>query len=385
MGEPRGPGPVGTGTEAARTGAILAGEPATGEPATGDDGSRAVATARRPTMKDVAVLAGVSLSTVSRVVNGENARPDLIARVQHAVGMLGYRRDLTASTLRRADRVSASIGLVVADVGNPFFAAVQRGVEEVARQRGVLGFTGSSDEDPDRERELAHALTGRRVDGLIIVPTGDDQSYLLTERQAGMAFVFVDRPARHLDADVVLSDNVGGTTDAVRHLLDRGHTRIAFLGDRQRLFTTAERLRGYRETLLTAGVGVDPAMVCVDLDSSAAAEEATRGLLAAPVPPTAVVASQNLLTVGAVQGLRAAGRQHHVALVGFDDVPLAAAVDPGITVVAQRPVDLGRRAAELLFARIDGYRGPSRTVIVETDLLPRGSGELAAATAAGTG
>ncbi|MCW2569244.1 MAG: cytR 5, partial [Mycobacterium sp.] len=230
MGEPRGPGPVGTGTEAARpgdsrtgdsrlgatvsgdirtgdsrlgatvSGDILAGEAANGAEATGaevgDDGSRAVATARRPTMKDVAVLAGVSLSTVSRVVNGENARPDLIARVQHAVGMLGYRRDLTASTLRRADRVSASIGLVVADVGNPFFAAVQRGVEEVARQRGVLGFTGSSDEDPDRERELAHALTGRRVDGLIIVPTGDDQSYLLTERQAGMAFVFVDRPAR---------------------------------------------------------------------------------------------------------------------------------------------------------------------------------------------
>jgi LacI family transcriptional regulator len=328
-------------------------------------------------MKDVAVLAGVSLSTVSRVVNGENARPDLIARVQHAVGLLGYRRDVTASTLRRADRVSASIGLVVADVGNPFFAAVQRGVEDVARQRGVLGFSGSSDEDPARERELAHALTGRRVDGLIIVPTGEDQSYLLTERQAGMAFVFVDRPPRHLDADVVLSDNVGGTAAAVRHLLDLGHTRVAFLGDRERLFTTAERLRGYRETLVTAGVRVDPALVRVDLEGVAAAEDATRALLALPAPPTALVASQNLLTVGAVQGLRAAGRQREVALIGFDDLPLAAAVDPGITVVAQRPVELGRRAAELLFARIDGHRGPSRTVVVPTDMVPRGSGELA--------
>jgi LacI family transcriptional regulator len=338
-----------------------------------------VETGRRPTMKDVAVLAGVSLSTVSRVVNGENARPDLIARVQHAVGMLGYRRDLTASTLRRADRVSASIGLVVADVGNPFFAAVQRGVEEVARQRGVLGFTGSSDEDPDRERELTHALTGRRVDGLIVVPTGEDQSYLLAERQTGMALVFVDRPPRHLDADVVLSDNAGGTTAGVRHLLDRGHRRIAFLGDRERLFTTAERLRGYRETLLTAGVGVDAALVKVGLDGTAAADQVTPALLAAAEPPTALVASQNLLTVGAVHALRAAGRQHDVALVGFDDLPLAAAVDPGITVVAQRPVELGRRAAELLFARIDGHRGPSRTVIVPTDLIPRGSGELTAA------
>ncbi|HEV7755392.1 MAG TPA: LacI family DNA-binding transcriptional regulator [Mycobacteriales bacterium] len=342
-------------------------------------GAGPVVAGRRPTMKDVALLAGVSLSTVSRVVNGENARPDLIARVQHAVGMLGYRRDLTASTLRRADRVSASIGLVVADVGNPFFAAVQRGVEEVARERGVLGFTGSSDEDPDRERELAQALAGRRVDGLIIVPTGHDQSYLLPDRQAGIAVTFVDRPPRHLDADVALSDNAGGTATAVRHLLAHGHTRIAFLGDRERLFTTAERLRGYRETLLTAGLGVDPALIRIGLESSAAAEAATRVLLGGPAPPTALVAGQNLLTVGAVQALRAAGRQHEVALVGFDDVPLAAAVDPGISVVAQRPVELGRRAAELLFARIDGDHGPSRTAVVPTDLVPRGSGELGAA------
>jgi LacI family transcriptional regulator len=333
-------------------------------------------TGRRPTMKDVAVLAGVSLSTVSRVVNGENARPDLVARVQDAVGLLGYRRDFTASTLRRADRVSASIGLVVADVGNPFFAAVLRGVETVTRERGVLGFTGSSDEDPARERELAHALAGRRVDGLIIVPTGDDQSYLLPDRQAGLALAFVDRPPRYLDADVVLSDNAGGTTVAVRRLLARGHTRIAFLGDREGLYTTGERLRGYRETLRTAGLGADPALVRLGLGGADAAEGATRQLLEDVEPPTAVVAGQNLLTVGAVQALRAAGRQHRVALVGFDDLPLAAAVDPGITVVAQQPELIGRRAAELLFARIDGYAGPSRTVVVPTELLARGSGEL---------
>jgi LacI family transcriptional regulator len=336
------------------------------------------AAGRRPTMKDVAVLAGVSLSTVSRVVNGENARPDLTERVQHAVGMLGYRRDLTASTLRRADRVSASIGLVVADVGNPFFAAMMRGVEDVARERGVLGFTGSSDEDPARERELTHALAGRRVDGLIIVPTAEDQSYLLPDRQAGVALTFVDRPPRFLDADVVLSDNLGGTTAATAHLLARGHTRIAFLGDREVLFTAAERVRGYRETLAAAGIAADPALVRLGLDGTEAAERATRDLLAAADPPTAVVAGQNLLTVGAVQALQALRRQHEVALVGFDDVPLAAAVDPGITVVAQQPVTLGRRAAELLFARLDGYDGPSRTVIVPTELIPRGSGELSA-------
>jgi LacI family transcriptional regulator len=251
-----------------------------------------------------------------------------------------------------------------------------RGVEVVARERGVLGFAGSSDEDPARERELAHALAGRRVDGLIIVPTGDDQSYLIPDRQAGVAFTFVDRPPRYLDADVVLSDNAGGAAVAVRHLLERGHTRIGFLGDREGLYTAAERLRGYRETLLTAGLPVDPALVRPGLGGADAAEAATGELLGAAEPPTALVASQNLLTVGAVQALRARGRQHEVALVGFDDVPLAAAVDPGITVIAQQPELIGRRAAELLFSRIDGYGGPSRTVVVPTELVTRGSGEL---------
>jgi LacI family transcriptional regulator len=128
--------------------------------------------ARQPTMKDVAALAGVSLSTVSRVVNGDPGRPDLAEKVNRAVEVLGYRRDLTASTLRRADRASASIGLVLADVANPFFATLLRGVEDLARERGVLTYTGSSDENSDRERELVHGLTARRVDGLIIVPSG---------------------------------------------------------------------------------------------------------------------------------------------------------------------------------------------------------------------
>src|SRR5688500_3586350 len=122
-------------------------------------------------MKDVAGVAGVSLATVSRVVNGrDDVRADLAARVHDAIEVLGYRRDLTASTLRRADRLSASIGLVFEDVSNPFFSAVQRGIEDIARAHGTLTFAASSDEDPDRERELAAAFAGRGVDGLVIVP-----------------------------------------------------------------------------------------------------------------------------------------------------------------------------------------------------------------------
>src|SRR3954465_9121917 len=193
---------------------------------------------RRPTMKEVAKVAGVSLATVSRVVNGTgDVREDLAQRVHEAVRMLGYRRDLTASTLRRADRQSASIGLIIEDVSNPFFSAVHRGVEDVARPRGVLTFVGSSDEMPERERELAETFGARGVDGLVIVPCSRDQSYLQRDHQAGTALVFVDRPPRYMPGHAVISDNVGGARAAVAHLLAAGHERIAFLADRLSVFT----------------------------------------------------------------------------------------------------------------------------------------------------
>src|SRR6478735_12789732 len=205
---------------------------------------------RRPTMREVAAVAGVSLSTVSRVVNGgEGVRADLTVRVRDAVELLGYRHNLTASTLRRADRQSASIGLIFEDVSNPFFGAVHRGVEDVARTRGVLTLVGSSDEEPERELELAEAFGARGVDGLIVATAVADSSYLARERAAGVALVFVDRPPSFLDADTVVSDNFGGASQAVEHLLAAGHRRIGFLGDRPDVYTASERLRGYQETL----------------------------------------------------------------------------------------------------------------------------------------
>jgi LacI family transcriptional regulator len=333
-----------------------------------------VTNGRRPTMKQVAALAGVSLATVSRVVNGgPSVRADLAARVHEAVELLGYRHNLTASSLRRADRLSASIGLIFEDVANPFFSAVHRGVEEVARERGVLTFAGSSDELPERERELAESFSARRVDGLIIAPAATDHSYLQRDREAGVALVFVDRPASFVDADVVLSDNAGGARAAVSHLIDHGHRRIAFLGDRPELHTATERLRGYRDALARHGIREEPILIRSAHDRPYAL---TREVLLAEDPPTALFTSQNLITIDAVRAIHDLRMQREVALVGFDDVALADVVEPGLTVVAQEPMILGRRAAELLFSRLDGYTGPSRRVVHPTTLIARGSGEL---------
>src|SRR3954454_19553613 len=212
-------------------------------------------------MKDVARVADVSLATVSRVINKSgDVRPELAERVTDAIDLLGYRHNATASTLRRSDRQSASIGLIIEDVSNPFFAAVHRGVEDVARVHRVLTFVGSSDEDEARERELVEAFASRGVDGLVIVPCASDQSYLLRDQRSGIALVFVDRPPNFLRGDSVTSDNRDGGRIATEHLIAAGHRRIAFLGDRPSVFTVGERLAGYHDALAGAGIARSPAL-----------------------------------------------------------------------------------------------------------------------------
>jgi LacI family transcriptional regulator len=337
----------------------------------------AEARSARPTMKDVAALAGISIKTVSRVVNGvSTVDPELVARVHEAARKLGYRPNLTASNLRRRDGRTATIGMLVEDAANPFSAALMRAVEDVARERGVLVLFGSLEEDPARERELVGAFLDRRVDGLVMVPAGRDQSYLVTEQQAGTRFVFVDREPGLLNADAVVSDNRQGAITAVEHLLAHGHRRIGYLGDQITIPTAAQRFDGYRHALEFARIPLDPALVRHDLRANEGVERAVEQLLALPEPPTALFTSQNLVTIATCRVLRRLRRQHGVAMVGFDDFPLADILEPGITVIAQDADDLGRHAAQTLFRRLDGDPSPTTTHTVPTQLIPRGSGEL---------
>jgi LacI family transcriptional regulator len=329
-------------------------------------------------MVDVAALAGVGLKTVSRVVNSERGvSPELEARVRQAIEQLNYRRDVNAATLRRLGRKTHTIGLVLEDVSNPFSSALHRAVEDAARERGVLVFAGSCDEDPERERALMETLHERRVDGIIVVPASHDHGYLYEERRAGTALVFADRRASHLDADSVVSDNRGGATLAVRHLLARGHRRIGFLGDLLSISTAEERLRGYIYALESAGVPVDDDLIRAGLRDPDAAAHTTDEMLALSDPPTAFFTGQNLLTIGGVRALRGAGLEREIALIGFDDVPLADIVDPAISVVAQDPQAIGRAAADQLFRRLDGDSGPALHQIIPVTLIARGSGEIA--------
>ena len=331
----------------------------------------------RPTMRDVAALAGVSLKTVSRVINmTPTVDPALASQVQRAAAQLNYQPNLTASSLRRGDRRSLMIGLLLEDIANPYSSTIYRSAENVARTHGVGVLAGSLDEDPERERELAAALFLRRVDGLIIVPAGQDHSYLLNEAKMGTALVFADRPPRFLAADNVVSDNRAGAADGVRHLLENGHQRIAYLGDLTSIATAQERFAGFHDALREAGLVPDHHLVRQDLHTIGAAEAAASGLLTGPNPPSALFSEQNLVTIGTIRALRDTALQHRTALVGFDDFPLADLLEPAVTVVAQDPAAIGTLAAEILFRRIDGDTSPAAQHVVPTRLIERASGAI---------
>jgi LacI family transcriptional regulator len=325
-------------------------------------------------MSDVARLAGVSIKTVSRVVNNEpGVHAETAERVLAAIERLGFRRNIGALNLRRGSS-TGTIGLVLEDVANPFYSGITRAAEEVARRFGRQVLTGSSDEDPARERELSLEFCARRVDGLIVIPAGRAHSYLMPEIASGMPVVFVDRPPGDVAVDTVLVDNVAGAAGAVTHLAAQGHRRIAFLGDAPSIFTAAERLRGYREGCATAGLRYDERLVAMGPHTPDTVPATVDGLLTGDGRATAVITGNNRITVLTLRAL--AGRVARPALVGFDDFELADLLDPPVSVVSLDPAELGRAAAELLFARLDGDDSPPRRIVLPVRLTPRGSGEV---------
>jgi LacI family transcriptional regulator len=327
----------------------------------------------RPTMQDVARQARVALKTVSRVVNGEpGVRPETAERVRRSIAELGYRPNDSARVLRRGQ--AAAIGLILEDIGDPFYSTLARAVEDVAARRGKLLITGSSDEDPERERTLALAFCARRVEGLIVIPASEDHSYLQPEIAAGCAVVFADRPPRRIEADTVLTDNAGGARAGVSHLIGNGHRRIGFIGDAPRIYTAAQRHRGYLAAMAAAGLAVAGHWVTMASPDRAGVGAALRRMTGGTPPVTAVLCGNNRITALVLRELREQALS--LALVGFDDLELADLLTPAVTVVAQSTGALGRTAAGMLFRRLDGYRGPPERVELPTTLIIRGSGEV---------
>ena len=327
---------------------------------------------RRVTLADVAREAGVSIKTVSRVVNEDPmVNEATAARVAEVAEKLGYRPNELARSLK--GKGSRTIGLIIADVSNPFFADLSQAVEHVARSRGYSVVLCASAEDIEAEREYVGILTRRRVDGLLLVPAPDGNGYLEEEQAAGLPIVALDRPAEGVETDVVMVENRLATRAATEHLLDHGHSRLAFVGDDEHIYTARERLSGYQEALQKKGL--EP-MYRLGAGAIASAEEAACELLASPHPPTAFMAGNSMITAGVLQALDKAGLRtpHDIAFIGFDDFELLSVLRPHLTLVRQPTRDLGRRAAELLFDLIgnEDVVSPQR-LILPTQLIVRKS------------
>jgi LacI family transcriptional regulator len=329
-------------------------------------------------MRDVATAAGVSLKTVSRVVNREEGvSPDLTQRVGEAVERLRYVPDDRARTLRMLDARPSSIGFVLADVANPFFSSILRGLEDVAQSHRCFVLSASSGIDDDRQEELIQSMIQRRVAGLVVVSSNEQPRSLSAEDLRETPLVFLDCEPSHHDYDSVRTDHLQAAVSMTRHLIARGHRTIGFLGDDTVIFSARLRLQGFRQAMSDAGLTIHDDWVMTGRRSPDEWTDAAIGWLSAlKERPTAVVTAQNFVTIGAVRALHRMGWQNEIALIGMDDLELGDLVEPGISVLPQDPFDLGRRAGRLLFRRLDGETHPPVRELLMHAIIARGSGEI---------
>jgi LacI family transcriptional regulator len=331
------------------------------------------------TMRDVARVAGVSAKTVSRVFNDDpHVTQETRERVRWAMQKLNYVPNLLAKSFRAG--ADTTVGLAIPDIADPFFAEMTSSIEIDLMGRGMAVVVTSLGHGPDRERYVLEALLRRQISGLIVACVSADQSYL-APWQERTPMVFLDRAPRGLAGVFVIEDDLGGAREAVAHLARHGHRRVAFFGVSTRVTTTDRRLKGYRSAVVENGLEAGPDLICMSSESPevSAAEMVKR--LAAPNPPTAVFSCNVPCTMALVLALHQAGHTG-VAIVGFGDFPMAAALSPAVTVVDQDPAGLGRIAVERLLQRIEdpGAQVRRRTVL-PVQLIPRGSGELPPAAA----
>jgi len=321
-------------------------------------------------MRDVARLAGVSVATVSRVVNNERyIRPATRASVERAIAELGFQRNEIARTLRPG-QTAETVGLVIEDPANPFWSAITRGVEEVARRYQHMLVVGSTGQSFEQERDLLRDLVRRRVDGLLVVPTAHTHRELHAELARWVPMVFIDRVPRGVAADSVVLDNRGGARNAVRYLVSRGYQRIAYVGGDPTVSTGASRLVGYRQALRTAGLTYDPRLVSLGNHTAEAAGAATTAMVTGPAAADAVFADNNRMCLGVLQAVdRHTG---DIGVAGFDDVELADLLPMPVALVTYDAVEMGRHAAELLFGRIAGGVGPFKRAVHPTSIVLRG-------------
>jgi LacI family transcriptional regulator len=325
---------------------------------------------RPASLREVAKLASVSAGTVSRVLNGHpSVSRELTARVEKAIQDLDYRPDPLARSLR--SRTTTTLGLVVPDITNPFFAELAKHIELAAAERGYQLLLANSLDSPDVERQSIENFRARRVDGLVVVPAGDTLTADVGEE---MRVVVVDRQVPGLPR--IAADHVLGARSAVEYLASLDHRRIACIAGPQTLSTGRDRYEGYRQVatgLLGMTTGEQERLTRFGAFDYVSGRDAARSLLTLPEPPTAIFASSDQQAIGALHAAVQMGIPvpDRLSIVGFDDVPLAELVHPALTTVSQPIKEIAVRAVSLLLR--DDDADPRIRLLVDTHLVVRDS------------
>lgn len=323
---------------------------------------------------DVARRAGVGTGTVSRVLSGHRSvRPATRAKVMMVIQDLGYRPNALAQGLARGQ--TRMLGLVVFGLHNPFFGLLTHGVEAAARARGYNVLIADSAGSVEQQQQCIDMLTDYRVDGIIITPIHSEATELSAIRASGAKAVLLNSAAGDETVSSVGGDNVRGGYLAARHLLDLGHRRIAFLGYLRSIAGCRERLEGYHQAYDEAGTAADPDLVIEDLVDMDAVRDTVYRLLDLARPPTAIMTINDEYAIGVLQALAACGRHvpDDVALVGYDDIPVAAWLTSPLTTVAQAKEEQGRIAANLLIDQIENADIPAQRIMLPPQLIVRQS------------
>jgi len=334
--------------------------------------------AKGATIYSVAERAGVSVATVSRMVNGSGyVGQQSRSRIQEAMEALQFEPNGLARSLNT--KQSELLGLLLTDIANPFSAQIARGVQDAARGARYIPIICSTD-TPEAERDTVRALRRKRVDGLILTPmqgerSDENMALLHTLCDKGMAMVCIGRRPVHPHADEVSTDTNAGARAAVVHLAALGHRRIGFIGGQISRGVAMGRLAGYRQGLADAELPADVSLVREgELDEDSGRRE-TLALLSLPLPPTAVFCVNDRTAFGALAALAERGRRvpEDVSVVGFDDIPLAALIRPALTTVRQPAHELGRLAATFLLGRIAHPETPHQRSVLPCQLVARQS------------
>ncbi|MFF6928198.1 LacI family DNA-binding transcriptional regulator [Streptomyces californicus] len=328
-------------------------------------------------IKDVAAEAGVSVATVSRVLNGHpSVSQEARTRVLAAVEALGYRPNAVARSLRTAQ--TRTLGLVISDVLNPYFTELARFVEEEARALGYSVIIGNADERPDLQDHHVRTLIDRRIDGLLVSPADGGTPLLRDVALSGTPMVFVDRWIPGIDVPVVRADGTGAVRDLVAHLHGLGHRRLAIIAGPAATTTGDERVEAFRGALRDHGLALPDAYIGQGDFQAASGRRATERFLELAEPPEVVFAADNLMALGALDAIRARGLRvpDDIALAAFDDIPWFVHTGPPITAVAQPTADLARAAVRALADRIEG-RTPQSVTLPARLVVRRSCGEAA--------